>query len=245
MSEEFTPQENIKISKVRNYSPWIVTVLFSVWIIAMSILGAGWLISREIAKQNNAQNVQPVDPVVNKPVDFTIPENKPQQGSNESKVTIVEFADFQCPYCGEWQKTIFPKLKEEYINQGKVKFVYWDYPFLGEESFKASEAALCAKDQDKFWEYHDYVFANQNQENNGAFSDTNLKKFAKDLNLDSKVFDNCFDQRIYKSQVEESVQSGTSYGVDSTPTVFINGLKINQAFDWESYKQIIESELAK
>jgi hypothetical protein len=124
-------------------------------------------------------------------------------GSTQPKITIVEFADFQCPYCGEWQKTIFPKLKEEYIDQGKIRFVYWDYPFLGEESFKAAEAALCSKDQNKFWDYHDYVFKNQNEENNGAFSDSNLKKFAKDLGLDTKVFDNCFDQRIYKAQIEE------------------------------------------
>ncbi len=218
--------------------PIIITVLVAAWIIGMSIIVAGWMITRQLVKNNPA-------PMPVLPVNIEVPAGIPVQGNNNAKVTLVEFADFQCPYCGEWQKLVYPRLKSEYIDTGKVRFVYMDFPFLGDESIKAAEAARCAMDQGKFWEYHDKLFDSQNGENEGAFIDNNLIQFAKDLQLDVAKFGSCFNARIYKPIIEESIEKGRGYGVSSTPTVFINGIFIEGVGTFENYKQIIEAELGK
>ncbi len=239
-SNETNPQP-----KTRNLLPIIIVILIAAWLIGISILGAGWLISKEIAKQSQPVDQTGLTSTTNQPVDVEIPLYKSQQGSEDAKVTVIEFADFQCPYCGEWQKTIYPKLKSEYIDTGKVKFVFWDLAFLGDESIKAAEAAVCAKDQNKFWEYHDLLFAGQYGENQGAFSDKILKEKASELQLDTNIFNKCFDTRLYKTLIEDSNSLAQKYGVNSTPTVFINGIPIEGVMPYENYKQIIESELAK
>lgn len=223
-----------------------ITIFISAWLVGMSIILAGWLIAKQISDNNTVIGVaDTVEPEINTPVDITIPESKPQQGNKDAKVTVVEFADFQCPFCGQWHKEIYPKLKSEYIDTGKINFVYWDFAFLGEESFKTAEAGVCAQDQGKFWEYYDYIFNNQKGENEGTFSDEKIKSIAKTLGLDISKFNSCFDSRINKSNVEESSSLATSYNVSSTPTLFINRLPIEGVLPWENYKQIIETELAK
>lgn len=240
--EENLQQEQLK---TKNIWPWILAILFSAWLIGMSILAAGWLISKEIAKQSQGQNygAQTLDPTI--PIDIQVPEDKPRLGGADSKVTVIEFADFQCPYCGEWHKEIYPKLKSEYIDTGKVSFVFWDLAFLGDESSFAAEAALCAKDQGKFWEYHDKLFENQNGENQNAFSNENLKKFGSEIGLAATDFESCVDSRINKPIVEESTAQSNQYAVNSTPTIFVNGLRLEGLMPWENYQQIIESELSK
>jgi protein-disulfide isomerase len=230
---------NMNEQNTKSNLAWIIipTVIISAWIIAMGILGAGWLISKELGSSNE------VDP--NVPINIDIPDTKLQLGNNDSKVTVIEFADFQCPFCGQWYSEVYSKLKSEFIDTGKIRFVFWDFAFLGEESNKAAEAALCAKDQNKFWEYYDKLFTSQKGENEGAFSDINLKQFAAELGLNKPKFDSCLDSRTYKSAVEESTAKAGEYGVSSTPSVFINGLKFEGVMPYESYKQIIESELAK
>ncbi len=227
----------------RNPMPIIITIIIAAWLVGISVLGAGWLIAKEISKQstNDSSDITKT----NEPINIEIPRYKSQQGSDDAKVTVIEFADFQCPFCGEWQKTIYPKLKSDYIDTGKVKFVYWDLAFLGDESIKAAEAAICAKDQDKFWEFHDRLFAGQYGENQGAFSDVNLKKIAAELGLETKIFNKCFDEGLYKSLVEDSNNMAQTYGVNSTPTVFVNGLKFEGVMPFENLKQVIDSALAK
>src|SRR3990167_2108621 len=105
-------------------------------------------------------------------------------GNPAAKVVLVEYGDFQCPFCGKFFKTTEKQLVDIYIKQGKAVLVWRDFAFLGEESFRAAEAARCAGEQNKFWEYHDYLFNNQRGENEGAFSDSILKSFAKTLKLD-------------------------------------------------------------
>lgn len=248
-------QESIKkieqlkeeLKQPKTFLPIIVTILIASWLVGVSILGAGWLISKEIAKQSvkGKATTDTTAPLVNTPIDVKVPEGMAQQGSNDAKVTVIEFADFQCPYCGDWHKTVYSNLKTDYIDSGKVKFIFWDLAFLGDESNKSAEAALCAKDQNKFWEFHDYLYSHQDGENEGAFSDTNLKNFASTVGLDVSTFNKCFDSRTYKSTVEDSTAAGASYGVNSTPTVFINGLKFESVLPYENYKQIIDSALAK
>lgn len=179
------------------------------------------------------------------PVNISIADEVPFLGSKDAKVTIVEFADYQCPFCGIFFKESFPKLKTEYIDTGKVKFYYQDFAFLGDESSFAAEAAKCSGQQGKYWEYHDYLYQNQNGENEGAFSQLNLKKFGKTIGVDEQKFNNCVDSRVFKPDVEAETKAGQDYGVNATPTVFINGIKYEGAQDFARYKEAIEKALAE
>ena len=160
---------------------------------------------------NNIANVQ-VDPV-NKD-DRTV-------GNAGAKVTVIEYADFQCPFCGRFFSDAGKTINDNYVKTGKVFFVYRDFAFLGPESVKAAEAARCANDQGKFWEYHDYLFSHQNGENKGNFADANLKSFAKTLGLDTTAFNQCLDSGKYTKAVSEETDAGAKAGVQGTPKAFI------------------------
>lgn len=188
-------------------------------------------------------------------------------GKADAPVVVYEFSDFQCPYCGAvsgidnpnnpvtvsfkqqggWEAAV-PKLKE-YAEQGKVLFVIKNYAFLGNESVWAAEAAECAKEQDKFWPFHDMLFAKQNGENQGAFSKDNLKAFAKELKLNTSQFDQCLDSDKYKSVVDQETQGGNTAAKEvgeqglGTPSWFVNGKLISGAVPWSTIKAEIDSQL--
>jgi len=122
------------------------------------------------------------------------------------------------------------QLENQYIKTGKLRFVYREMAFLGDESQWAAEAAECAGEQGKFWEYHDAIFVNQKGENQGAFSQDNLKKFAADLKLDTAQFNQCLDSGKYTAKVKQSSDAAGQLGVSSTPTVFLNGLPISSQY---------------
>ena len=160
-------------------------------------------------------------------------------GNSEAKVTVIMYEDFQCPFCAaisglvsntnaikylkqndpSW--TPFMPVINDYIKNGSVQFVYRDYAFLGPESIRSAEAARCAGDQGKFWEYHDYLYGHQNGENGGNFSDRNLKSFAKVLGLDATNFNKCLDSSKYEQAVTLSKTEGSTAGVSGTPKGFI------------------------
>jgi protein-disulfide isomerase len=161
-------------------------------------------------------------------------------GNANAKVTLIMYEDFQCPFCvaisglqsntdaiqylkkGDPNWTPFmPEIINNYVKNGKVLFVYRDWAFLGPESIRAAEAARCAGDQGKFWEYHDYLYAHQNGENQGSFSDPNLKSFAKKLNLDTSGFNKCLDGNKYAQAVTDSKNEGITAGINATPKGFI------------------------
>lgn len=166
-------------------------------------------------------------------------------GDQNAPVTIVEYGDFQCPFCGKFFKETEPVIRENYIKTGKVKFIYRDFAFLGQESFWAANAARCAGEQSKFWEYHDYIYSNQRGENQGAFSKNNLKSFAASLNLDREKFNTCLDSDKYLEEIKKETKAGADAGVQGTPANFING-KINiGALPTTTFIQIIDNELNK
>jgi len=166
-------------------------------------------------------------------------------GEKNAPVTVVEYGDFQCPFCGKFFKDTEQVLRENYIKTGKIKFIYRDFAFLGQESLWAANAARCAGEQGKFWEYHDYLYNNQRGENQGAFSKDNLKGFASVLGLDKEKFSACFDSDKYLEEVKKATKAGGEAGVQGTPAVFING-KINVgALPTATFTQIIEDELKK
>ena len=179
------------------------------------------------------------------PQNITLSKDAPFLGQSNAPVTIVEFADFQCPFCKQFQDTIFPSLKRKYTDTSKAKFYFQDFPFLGDESQQAAEAAKCSGDQNKFWEYHDLLYANQKAENSGTFSTDNLKKFAVNLNLDTAKFNTCVDGHVYKTDVETQTQAGQQYGVSATPTVFVNGKRFEGVGQIADYEKTIDEILKK
>ncbi len=177
-------------------------------------------------------------------VPVKVPDLAPSIGKKNAPVTIVEFADFQCPFCKEFNDKLFPRIKSQFIDSGKVRFVYMHYPFLGEESVHAAEATECAKEQGKFWQFHDLLFKNQGAENAGVYAIDNLKKYASELNLDQVKFDACVDTRKFQKEVQEQQLLGTDYGVASTPTIFINGKKFEGVIPLYKVEQVISSSVS-
>lgn len=176
----------------------------------------------------------------------------PILGNKDAKVTVVEYADYQCPFCEQVYKQVWPQLKKDYVDTGKIQFAYRDFAFLGkpstdpagDESTNASNAARCANDQGAFWQYHDYLFDHQGQEDSGTFSKDNLKQFAADLGLNTTQFDQCVDNDTHVKDVQADMQAATNYGVQSTPTMFVNGLMIVGAEPYATFKAAIDQALS-
>jgi len=176
-------------------------------------------------------------------MDSLIPKVRHFTGDPNAPVTINEFTDFQCPFCGRFFASTEPQIDEAYIQSGKVRLGYWNFAFLGDESTWAAESAECAADQDKFWEYHDILYASQSGENQGAFNKDNLKKFAEELGLDTQTFNECLDSGKYTSLIQDDTSTSSALGVQSTPTFLINGQEVVGAQPFEVFQQTIESLL--
>lgn len=183
--------------------------------------------------ENNLYEIVPVE----------VAKDAPVVGDKNAPVTIVEFADFQCPFCKEFHDNIYPRIKQKYIDTGKVKFIYQHYAFLGDESTHAAEASVCAKEQGQFWKFHDLLFQKHTGENVGDFTLDKLKQFGKDLGLDQDKFNSCVDSRKYQNQVAEEILRASDYGVGSTPSLFINGKRIDGAVPMYKFDQLIMDSL--
>ena len=145
-------------------------------------------------------------------------------GSPDAPVKVEEFSDFKCVHCADFWENQEPELLADYINAGKVYFKYVPMSFLSSESNTAAEAAYCANDQGKFWEYHDYIFANFG----ASLTDPLLRAFARDLDLDMELFDQCFDRGRYRQQVLDDLAYAKGKGVTATPTFDVNGILVNR-----------------
>jgi len=143
--------------------------------------------------------------------------NSPVEGKADAPVTIIEFSDFQCPYCGKFITDSYPQIKSQYIDTGKVKLIFRNFPLpFHQYAQKAAEATLCASQQSKYWEMHDKLFANQN-----ALTVDNLKQYAKDFGLDGTKFNTCLDSSTFADQVKKDLNDGASYGIGGTPSFFV------------------------
>ncbi len=166
-------------------------------------------------------------------------------GPADAPVLIEEFADFQCPFCGEFATGVGQQLADFYAASGQVRFEYNNFAFIGNESIKAAEAAECANAQGMFWEYHDTLFANQRGENIGAFSNAILKNMAIVIGLDEEAFNACFDGEDFADVVRDEKAEGEDRGVSSTPTLFLNGEQLPGGLTFEQYQQLIAAELGQ
>ena len=214
----------------------IQTILLLVVVLQLSKLGT-LPIAEQIVPQEAPAMEAPEAPVQR--IEASA-DDDPALGDKNAPVTIIEFSDFQCPFCARFHQQTFPQINEEYVKKGKVRFVYRDYPLpFHQFAQKASEAAECADEQGKFWQYHEEIFKNQQ-----ALSIENLKKWATDLGLDSKKFNGCLDSGKMAAEVQKDLQEGGSYGASGTPAFFINGKLISGAQPYQAFKQAIDSELA-
>ncbi len=210
---------------------WVFGILF-----VLAIITNGFNFGGE-EKVNNQGNNNPPKSNINAN-DFV--DNDPYLGDKNAKVTIVEFSDFQCPFCGRFRSQTFDQLKREYIDSGKVRFVYRDFPLSSIHPYaqKAAEASECAEDQGKFWEYHDELFRNQ-----GDLSIENLKQIAVNLGLDSNEFNDCLDSGKYANEVKKDVSDAQKAGARGTPFFIVGNRIISGAQPFEVFKSAIDAQL--
>lgn len=170
--------------------------------------------------------------------DVAVPLGTPSKGDENAPITIVEFADFQCPAC----RKAYPAMERLLGEYGdRVRFVFRDFPLPSHpRSVPASEAAACAGEQDRFWDYYQNLMLMQ-----GSLSDADLKNRAASLDMDTAAFEACFAAGRYSGEVEAAFQEGRTLGVNSTPTFFINGRRMVGFPSYEEAKTIIEEELAR
>ncbi len=170
-------------------------------------------------------------------------------GDPKAPVTIIEYGDYQCPFCARFFSDTEPLIRAAYVNTGKARMVYRNFPFLGPESTDSAEAAECAKDQQKFWAFHDGLYAAEKldaTEGNGNLNRSLFIKIAGNVGMDTAAFTSCFDSKKYAAIVDQEVTDAKNAGVDSTPTFFINGSQIKGAIPFEGdggFKSIINNAL--
>lgn len=173
----------------------------------------------------------------------------PMMGKKDAPVTLIEFSDYQCPFCKRFFQSTLPTLKTQYIETGKVRYVFRDFPLdrIHPQARKAAEAARCAGDQDKYWEMHDLLFENQQ-----ALQVDNLKTYARRLNLDAGAFDACLAKSKYAAKVQKDLDDGVKAGIRGTPGFFIGksgsddtiqGTLISGAHPPRVFRQAIDSFL--
>jgi protein-disulfide isomerase len=151
----------------------------------------------------------------NKPLDVTIDlGGSPAMGDADAALTLIEFSDFQCPYCGRHAQNTYPQLKKNYVEEGKLQYVFMDFPLRNHpQAPKAAEAAYCAGEQDRYWEMHDRLFSHQQE-----LAEDLLPGHADSLGLDVAAFSTCLDSGKYADIVQTGLQHGQSVGVRGTPS---------------------------
>lgn len=171
----------------------------------------------------------------------------PSLGPENAKHTVIEFADFQCPYCAlaaglsPWTtqyQSQYPDLIglskniQDMAAKGEIRFIYVSMSFLGQESVDAAQAGLCANEQGKFWEMHDAIFmAHDGKENNGKYSKANLEALAAKISgIDTKKFNSCLESNKYSSEVQEIASAASSSGVSGTPTFIVDGKRASSSW---------------
>ena len=185
------------------------------------------------------------------PVKISI-DDDPIIGNPDAPITIVEFSDFQCPFCARFHIQTLPLLVEEYIKEGKVKLVFRDFPIqnIHPNALSASIAAECANDQNKFREMHDILFEKQSDWSRLGAADvlSRFSQYAADMQLDQESFDSCLTDRKHVSEIQNDLNDGRNYGVSGTPGFFVGNddvgyVELRGAQPFDSFKKVIDIQL--
>ncbi|MFQ5914785.1 MAG: DsbA family protein [Nitrospinota bacterium] len=177
-------------------------------------------------------------------------DDDPILGDSKAPLTLIEFSDYQCPFCGRFSRDIFPRIKKEYIETGKVRYVFRDFPLpFYVYAQKAAEAAQCAGDQGRYWEMHDFIFVNQH-----AIKVEDLKGYARRIGLNIETFNTCLDTNRYSEEVRKDREAGRKAGVRRIPSFVLGrttdngkivGRFISGAQPYEVFKSALEDLLTK
>jgi len=150
-----------------------------------------------------------------------IKNGSPMIGNPSSPISILEWGDYQCTFCYRFHTSSFNVILDEYINSGRANFVFKDFPLNGPDSVFAAEAAYCAEDQGKYWQYHDELYTNWGGERTGWITVDSLNKFATTVDLEIDEFNSCINEHKYRQRVLELEKFGKEIGIDATPSFFI------------------------
>ncbi|MDP3763618.1 MAG: DsbA family protein [bacterium] len=235
----------IKVDKTKLFLPisiLIAAVLISGSLIYNSNSSKSVAGSAKNAGQAAIGNEQPSGPV------NVSADDDAYLGNKNAPVTLIEFSDFQCPFCRKFYRETLPQIKKEYIDTGKARLVYRDFPLsFHPGATPAAEGTECAREQGKFWEMHDVIFDEQEKQGSGTiqFTADDVKKWAAKIGLNTSKFNQCLDSGKYKKEVEKDITDGSAAGVTGTPAVFINGRLVVGAQPFAAFKVIIDEELKK
>ena len=242
---DMSPKQSLVMGLLGGIS--LVSVIALIVVLAGGQLGAGGteLTNADVnANVNTNANVNAntnaaVQAVADVSKLMQVVDEKYMVGPKDAKVTIIEASDFQCPYCLRHAPTM-ERIMEEYDGQVRRGWINLPLTSIHPYAQKAAEAAECAGEQNKFWEMHDLLFANQS-----ALDVASLKSYAKNLGLNQSQFDSCLDDGKYASKVQTQAQAAQQAGVTGTPGTFVNNILIKGAYPFETFQQVIDAELAK
>lgn len=232
--------------KVQKHTFWKVSTFVLLVLFVGSLI---WNASDDSGSQQIVpQQGQPQAPPTN--IELDLDDDGALKGDADADVTIIEFSDFECPFCGRFYSDTLPQIVKEYIDTGKVNLVYKDFPLPFHQSAKiAAIASECAEEQGKFWEMHDKLFEGQSSWGNQGpgVSVPAFKQYAADLKLDTNKFNSCLDSEKYASEVDADMAEAGSY-VSGTPSFFIGNKKdgftlLVGAQPFQAFQQAIEDKL--
>ena len=255
-------KKNEKIVKKSTFNGLIITIIIAIGIASffggtyMSNLDSNQISQKDlddaIAKlelkilQNKLPSNQPI-------MELKISaDNDPIIGNSNAPITIIEFSDFQCPFCAKFHIQTLPAIMNEYVNDGKVKLVFRDFPIqsIHPNALPASVAAECANEQGKFKEMHDVLFVNQKEWNNQKLEDViiTFTQYASDMGLEKREFDSCLKNGKYIEEIQKDLDDGRTYGISGTPGFFVGNdqigfIELKGAQPFENFKKVIDSQL--
>lgn len=259
MTEKTSPADNITLSLPKFSTVNFPTLLLVLFIFVIGVgfgLGYAKIQPSVLGTTTAVANTPPptgTDPAAGGPtaapqfVDVKVGK-LPVLGETSAPVTIVEFSDFQCPFCRTFFEDTYGQLKKDYIDTGKVQLSYRHFPLDFHPAAQISgEAAECANDQGKFWEFHDLLYEKQAAQGTGTIQYTkdDLKTWVADLGVDAGAFAECIDSGKYTQAVKDDAAYAGTVGVQATPSFFVNGQKLEGAQPYSVFKAMIDQELAK
>jgi protein-disulfide isomerase len=172
-------------------------------------------------------------------------DDDPVLGSPDAPVTMIEYSEYLCPYCQRFVLETLPLIEEQYIDTGKVKLVFRDFPVHGQGAIAMAMVAECAADQDKFWEMHVILFERSEEWSQSEDVLATILGYAEELSLDTDVYTTCLEEGAVVERIREDYELGVQDGVNATPTFFVNGTMIRGAQPFEEFQKVIEEELEK